>query len=60
MFQQAHLAVDKKKKEKKSKVDNKTRVSIYLIFFFFLIVVALVDQIIRGRSTPGLEHTCFS
>lgn len=48
-----------KKKEKKSKVDNKTRVSIYLIFFF-LIVVALVDQIIRGRSTPGLEHTCFS
>lgn len=54
MFQQAHLAVDKKKK---CKVDNKTRVSIYLIIF--LIVVALVDQIIRGRSIPGLEHTCL-
>lgn len=52
------MQLTKKKKEKKSKVDNKTRVSIYLIFF--LIVVALVDQIIRGRSTPGLEHTCFS
>lgn len=37
---------------KKCKVDNKTRVSIYLIFFFFLIVVALV---VSGQKISSSE-----